>query len=61
VRFNAEGPYGLRDRKAPGPTPLLTDEHRKALAAQIDQGPIPASSCWTALSAAGRVARGMTR
>jgi len=41
-RFNAEGPEGLRDRKAPGPTPLLTDAHRKALAAQIDQGPIPA-------------------
>jgi len=42
VRFNAEGPAGLLDRKAPGPTPRLTDEHRKALAAQIDQGPIPA-------------------
>jgi transposase len=42
LRFNAEGPQGLRDRKAPGPTPLLTDAHRKALAAQIDQGPIPA-------------------
>jgi len=42
VRFNAEGPAGLRDRKAPGPTPLLTDEHRQALAAQIDRGPIPA-------------------
>jgi transposase len=42
LRFNAEGPEALRDRKAPGPTPLLTDAHRKALAAQIDQGPIPA-------------------
>jgi hypothetical protein len=29
-------------RKAPGPTLLLTDEHRKALAVQIDRGPIPA-------------------
>lgn len=42
VRFNADGPAGLLDRKAPGPTPLLTDAHRQALAAQIDQGPIPA-------------------
>ena len=43
IRFNAEGPDGLRDRKAPGPTPLLTDAHRQALAAQIDSGPIPAA------------------
>ena len=42
VRFNAQGPDGLRNRKAPGPTPRLTDAHRRALAAQIDQGPIPA-------------------
>ena len=42
MRFNAEGPAGLIDRKAPGPSPRLTDEHRKALAARIDQGPIPA-------------------
>ena len=42
IRFNAEGPDGLRDRKAPGPTPRLTDVHRQALAAQIDHGPIPA-------------------
>jgi transposase len=42
VRFNAGGPDGLRDRKAAGRTPLLSDEHRQALAAQIDRGPIPA-------------------
>lgn len=42
VRFNAEGPEGLRDRKAPGPTPLLTDAHRQALAWRIDRGPVPA-------------------
>ena len=42
VRFNAEGPDGLIDRKAPGPTPLLTAGHRQALATQIDHGPIPA-------------------
>lgn len=43
LRFNAEGPDGLRDRKAPGPTPLLTDAHRQPLAAQIERGPIPAA------------------
>lgn len=42
VRFNAHGPEGLRNRKAPGPTPLLTDAHRQALALQIDRGPAPA-------------------
>jgi transposase len=43
VRFSAEGPMGLIDRKVPGPTPLLADAHRVALAAQIDRGPIPAA------------------
>lgn len=42
VRFNAEGPDGLVDRKAPGPTPRLSGAHRKALAAQVDCGPTPA-------------------
>lgn len=42
MRFNAEGPDRLRDRKAPGPTPRLTEAHHQALAAQIDRGPIPA-------------------
>ena len=42
VRFNTKGPAGLIDRKAAGRTPLLTDAHRQTLAAQIDQGPIPA-------------------
>ena len=45
VRFNAEGPEGLLDRKASGPRPILTDTHRQALAAQIDSGPIPAIHC----------------
>ena len=43
VRFNAEGPDGLIDRKAAGPKPLLSDAHRQALAIQIDRGPIPAA------------------
>jgi transposase len=42
VRFNAEGPAGLLDRKAPGPPALLDDEHRRALGALIEAGPIPA-------------------
>jgi transposase len=42
LRFNAEGPDGLMDRKAPGPEPRLTDAHRRALAAVIESGPIPA-------------------
>jgi transposase len=42
LRFNAEGPDGLIDRKAPGPEPRLTDAHRRALAAIIESGPIPA-------------------
>ena len=42
VRFNAEGPDGLRDRKAPGPTPLLNAAHRAALLEIIERGPTPA-------------------
>ena len=42
LRFNAHGPRGLVDRKAPGQPPLLNRRHRVALAAAIDSGPIPA-------------------
>lgn len=42
LRFNAEGPDGLIDRKAPGVVPKLTAAHRAALARIVDQGPIPA-------------------
>jgi transposase len=42
LRFNAEGPDGLIDRKAPGPAPRLTEAHRSALTAIIESGPIPA-------------------
>jgi transposase len=41
VKFNAHGPDGLIDRKAPG-QPRLNDAHRAALAAMIESGPIPA-------------------
>ena len=42
LKFNAHGPQGLLDRKAPGQPPRLSDEHRAALAAIIESGPIPA-------------------
>lgn len=42
LRFNAEGPGGLLDRKAPGAARKLGDEHRRALAALVESGPIPA-------------------
>ena len=42
LRFNAEGPAGLIDRKAPGQPPRLTDAHRAALSAAIEAGPVPA-------------------
>jgi transposase len=42
VKFNAHGPDGLIDRKPPGQPSRLTDRHRAALMARIDDGPIPA-------------------
>src|SRR6202521_541032 len=42
LKFNAHGPDGLIDRKAPGQPPRLNDEHRASLAAIIESGPIPA-------------------
>jgi transposase len=42
VRFNAEGPPGLIDRKAPGQAPLLKPAHRRALARMVEDGPVPA-------------------
>lgn len=41
VKFNADGPDGLIDRKPPGQPSRLTDAHRTALMARIDDGPIP--------------------
>jgi len=48
LRFNARGPDGLADRKAPGQPPRLNDTHRAALAAVIESGPTPASTAWCA-------------
>ena len=42
VRFNAEGPDGLIDRKAPGRASILNAAQREALAAAVESGPIPA-------------------
>src|ERR671916_3003064 len=41
VRFNAHGPDGLIDRKAPGQPSRLNDTHRAALATVIESGPMP--------------------
>ena len=42
VKLNTDGPAGLIDRRGGGTPPLLTDEHRRALAVAIEDGPIPA-------------------
>ena len=42
LRFNAEGPAGLIDRKAPGQPRRLNPAQRAALAAVVERGPIPA-------------------
>ncbi len=42
LRFNAHGPEGLLDRKAPGQPSLLKDKHRAALARIVEDGPTPA-------------------
>jgi transposase len=40
MRFNAHGPAGLVDRKAPGKTALLNQAQRIALAQAVEAGPI---------------------
>ena len=42
LRFNADGPDGLKNRWSSGPKPKLTGEHRQALAEMVERGPIPA-------------------
>jgi transposase len=41
VRFNAEGPAGLLDRKAPGKAPRLGPDQLAALARAVEAGPKP--------------------
>ena len=42
LRFNAEGPDGLIDGKAPGKPAKLNEEQRRALTRIVESGPIPA-------------------
>ncbi len=42
LRFNAGGPAGLIDGKAPGKPAKLDDRQRQALSAIVEAGPIPA-------------------
>jgi len=42
LRFNARGPDGLIDGKAPGRASKLNDAQREELARMIESGPIPA-------------------
>ena len=42
MRFNARGPDGLLDGKAPGQPSKLNDAQRQAIARMIESGPIPA-------------------
>jgi transposase len=42
LAFNAEGPPGLVNGKAPGNTALLNNERRDALRQIVESGPIPA-------------------
>ena len=42
LKFNARGPEGLIDGKAPGQPSRLNDRHRAALAEAVERGPIPA-------------------
>src|SRR5690242_17132450 len=42
MKFNAHGPDGLIDRKPPGQPSKLSEAHRAALRARLDEGPIPA-------------------
>lgn len=43
VAFNAYGPAGLIDGKAPGARPRLNADQRAALRALVEQGPMPAA------------------
>jgi transposase len=53
LRFNAEGPEGLIDRKPPGASPKLNDAQRRTLCAIVESGPMcsgsgkSSGSAWT--------------
>ena len=56
IKFNAHGPDGLIDGKAPGQPPRLNDAHRAALAAIIDFSSPAASVALAGLAAQARIA-----
>jgi transposase len=51
VRFDAQGPAGLIDRKAPGATPKRDAGQKRALAGIVEKGPIPRGPWRGALAA----------
>ncbi len=53
MKFNAHGPNGLVDRKAPGQPAKLNDAHRAALMKMIEEGPT-LSDPWRRALAADR-------
>ena len=48
LRFNAEGPNGRLNSKAPGRVPLPSEVRRRELAEVIERGPDPAVDGWCA-------------
>src|SRR5947207_14311837 len=44
LAFNAEGPSGLVDGKAPGNAPVLREAHRQALLELVQSGAMPAGA-----------------
>ena len=42
LKLNVQGPEALVDHKPTGPRPILSDAHRAALAAAVEDGPTPA-------------------
>ncbi len=48
VKFNARGPEGLVDGKAPGNPCKLNASQREALGAMVESGPTPAIMAWFA-------------
>lgn len=48
LRFNAHGPDGLLEGKAPSQPSILSDAHRQRLSEMIESGPIPAVHGWSA-------------
>ena len=61
MKFNAQGPDGLIDRKPPGQPSRLNDTHRAGLAAIIESGPNSGGSWGRALADRGSLPMGFRR